>query len=124
MEGINRRQRSATALLRLAGRTEVGSGIFPFGMMVIMMRFLIRWGVMGIIIGSNRGPYSPTQRTADNRTIAATHLIANRRTGGATDTATNRRIQGGIVGIGLNNHQCNRENKIFNVHRCRVIPSS
>jgi len=79
---------------------------------------------MGIIIGSNRRPDGTTQRTTDNRTIAATHLITDRRTGGATDTATNRCIQGGIVGIGLNNHQRNRQSKIFNVHRCRVVPAS
>jgi len=63
---------------------------------------------MGIIIGGNRGPDGSTQRTTNNRTIAATHLIADRRTGSATDPATNRRIQGGIVGIRLNNHQRNR----------------
>ena len=77
---------------------------------------------MRIIIGSDRGPGCPAQRTADNRTIAATHLIADRRTGSATDTATNRRVQGGIVGIRLNNHQCNRQSKIFHVHKRRVIP--
>jgi hypothetical protein len=64
--------------------------------------------MMGIIIGGNSGSDGSTQRTADNRTIAATHLIADRRTGSATDTATNRRVQRGIVGIRLNNHQCNR----------------
>ena len=63
---------------------------------------------MGIIIGSNRGPDGSTQCTTNNRTIAATHLIADRRTGSATDTATNRRVQRGIVGICLNNHQGNR----------------
>ena len=63
---------------------------------------------MGIIIGSNRSPDGSTQRTTDNRTIAATHLIADCRAGSATDSATNCRVQGGIVGIRLNNHQRNR----------------
>ena len=80
---------------------------------------------MGIIIGSSyRGSDRPAQGAADNRTIAATNLIADRRTGGATNTATNRGIQGGVVSICLNNHQRNRQSKIFNVHRCRVVPAS
>ena len=77
-----------------------------------------------IIIGGNRGPDGSTQRTAYYRTIAATHLISDCRTGSTTDTATNRRVQGGIVGICLNNHQRNRQSKIFNVHKCRVVPAS
>jgi len=79
---------------------------------------------MGIIIGSNRGSYGSTQRTTDNCTIAATHLIADRRTGSATDPAADRCVQGGIVGIRLNNHQRNRQSYIFNVHKCRVVPAS
>jgi hypothetical protein len=76
--------------------------------------------MMGIIIGGNRGSGGTTQGTADYRTIAATHLIAYRRTGGTTDTATNRRIQGGIIGIRLNNHQRKRHCKIFDIHERRV----
>jgi hypothetical protein len=71
---------------------------------------------MRITISGHRGANPPAQRTADNRTISAADLVTDRGPGSTTNPASDSRIQGGIVSIRLNSHQCKCQCNIFNVH--------